>query len=88
MSSSSHPRFLLCGPCARSEAGRARLVPLDLMLDLTGLSGKALYTARGDRFCAALHAESEKWLGRESMLVDTSCAMAKARKKRRANERR
>ena len=58
--SNSHARFLLCGQCARCEAGRALLVPDNLKLDVTGLSGKALYTARADRFCASMHAEGVK----------------------------
>jgi hypothetical protein len=68
--SNSHARFLLCGPCARSEAGRARLTRHDLKLDITGLSGKALFTARADRFCASLHAEAKKRSDRAPLTLD------------------
>ncbi|KAJ1634443.1 hypothetical protein T492DRAFT_865120 [Pavlovales sp. CCMP2436] len=72
--SNSHARFILCGPCARSEGGQARLVPGNLKLDITGLSGRPLYTARGDRFCAAMHAEGVKRRGRGVMTLDASGA--------------
>ena len=46
-----HAECLLCALCAKAKA-----VPLlqrrGLSLDVTGLSGKPLYSAKGDRFCA------------------------------------
>ncbi|KAG8467177.1 hypothetical protein KFE25_000493 [Diacronema lutheri] len=69
--SNSHALFLLCGPCARSEAGRARLISRNLKLDLTGVSGKALFTASADRFCAAMHEDGAKRSGRDIMTLDT-----------------
>jgi hypothetical protein len=72
--SNSHARFLLCGPCARSDVGRQRLVPGNLKLDLTGLSGKPLYTRRADPFCAAMHAEGVKRRGRGLLTLDAAGA--------------
>lgn len=66
-SSNGHARFLLCAPCAKSGRGRERLVRENLKLDVTGLSGRALYTARGDKFCAAMHKEGAR--RRDSHLV-------------------
>lgn len=81
--SNSHARFLLCGPCARGEAGRARLTKHDLKLDITGLSGKALFTARGDRFCASLHVEAKKRNDRGLLTLDVQGVSRFVKQRRR-----
>jgi len=52
--------FLLCGRCARSEPGRQKLVAGNLQVDVTSISGKALYTSRRDKFISSLHTEGLK----------------------------
>lgn len=82
-SSNSHARFMFCGPCARSEAGRARLTKHNLKLDITGLSGKALFTARADKFCASLHVEAKKRSDRGLLTLDAHGVSRFAAKRRR-----
>ena len=46
------PRFFLCAACAKSARVVERLQRSNFTLDVTGLSGKPLFTAKESRFCA------------------------------------
>ena len=51
--------FHLCGPCAKQQRVHERLVASDACLDVTGRSGKPLYTKKGSSFCAEVSAASK-----------------------------
>ena len=61
-----HPLFYLCGRCCKAPAVVAKLQARKLTLDVTGLSGKPLYTRRGDSFAASVSASSEDALATAS----------------------
>jgi hypothetical protein len=46
------PRFFLCSRCAKSPRTVERMQQLSLTLDVTGLSGKPLYTGKQSKFAA------------------------------------
>ena len=54
----SHPEFYLCGRCCKAPPVVRKLQERKLTLDVTGLSGKPLYTKRADSFSAAVSASS------------------------------
>ena len=50
--SSAAPHAFLCGRCAKASAVVERLRRSEATLDVTGLSGRPLYTRKADRFCS------------------------------------
>ena len=53
------PAFYLCACCAKAPPVVARLQDMRATIDVTGLSGKPLYTKRQSKFCAEVSAESK-----------------------------
>ena len=62
----SHPDFYLCGRCCKAAPVVSKLQARKLTLDVTGLSGKPLYTKKGDSFSASVSASSEDALATAS----------------------
>ena len=50
--SNDAPACFMCASCCKREAIVARMQRVGMTLDVTGISGKPLYTRRGDRFCS------------------------------------
>ena len=50
----SHPEFYLCSRCCKAPAVVCKLQAQRLTLDVTGLSGKPLYTRRESKFCSEI----------------------------------
>ena len=73
------PEFYLCGRCCKVPAVVSRLKERELTLDVTGLSGKPLYTKKGNSFAASVSAESEASLA--------TASGARADRQRRAQPR-
>ena len=53
------PKLFLCGHCARESVVVAHLQRLRATIDVTGLSGKPLYTKKQNKFCAEVSKESK-----------------------------
>ena len=53
------PAFYLCASCAKAPRVVARLQAMRATIDVTGLSGKPLYTKRQSKFCAEVSRESK-----------------------------
>lgn len=51
-SAANAPQFFLCGRCAKHPAVVDRMQDARFTLDVTGLSGKPLYTKRESKFCS------------------------------------
>jgi hypothetical protein len=60
------PCLLLCKPCCKAPPVVRMLQQRHLTLDVTGLSGRALYTAKGDKFCSDVSRLSEAALANAS----------------------
>ena len=52
LSGNASPCLLLCGACCKAPAVVHMLQARHLTLDVTGLSGRALYSQKADRFCS------------------------------------
>jgi hypothetical protein len=50
--SNAAPLFFLCSACAKAEPVVRRLQHMNSTIDVTGLSGRVLYTRKGDKFCS------------------------------------
>lgn len=66
ISSSSAPCLFLCGKCAKEQRVVALLQVKHLTLDVTGLSGRPLYTKKQSKFCADVSKASAKSLANAS----------------------
>ena len=76
----SHPEFYLCSRCCKAPVVVCKLQAQRLTLDVTGLSGKPLYTKKGDSFSASVSASSEDSLA--------TASGARAERQRRTGRRR
>ena len=54
------PLYLLCGACCRRESVIDKMRAAGATLDVTGVSGKPLYTQRGDRFVSEVAAAARR----------------------------